>query len=111
MRNAVLIFNTAALALCTVLLAVAVPAHAAYRDPAWKEPPAWTATIAPGKDKLVPRNVCPFGISDYAAYRGRVRHDDMIGVYGSRDIFNLYKSGVSAHIAAIHRLRVYVFCG
>lgn len=95
------------LVLALVTLAL-VPATAGampgvHYDPDWRDLPAWTATVAPyGGLKAVPRTVCPFGISDLAAYtRDRRRLDRYITGLGGRYLTNGYRK----------TLRVYIFCG
>lgn len=95
------------LGLALVALAL-VPASAGampgvHYDPDWRDLPAWTATIAPyGGVKAVPRTVCPFGISDLAAYtRDGRRRDRYVTGARNRYLVNGYYRG----------LRVYIFCG
>jgi len=91
-----------------LLLALVVPATAGatggiHYDPSWRDLPAWTATVAPyGGVKAIPNTVCPFGISDQAAYtRDGRRLDRYIHGLGDRFLVNFYR----------RTLRVYVFCG
>ena len=74
--------NVGWVALAAVWLAVLLvaPAHAApWRDPKWRAAPAWTRTAPPGW-RGIPVSVCPFGISDYAAYREHTNRDEWMGV-------------------------------
>lgn len=98
-----------AIALAVIVSAFALaPASAwampgVHYDPDWRALPAWTATIAPyGGLKAVPRTVCPFGISDLAAYTRDLRRlDRYVTGLGGRFLTNGYRK----------TLRVYIFCG
>lgn len=96
--------------LAVVLLTVASAAGASaakadgvHADPAWRDAPAWTAVVPPyGGVRAIPATVCPFGISDVAAYtRDGRRRDRYVTGARNRYLVNSYYRG----------LRVYIFCG
>lgn len=92
-----------------LLLALVVPASAGaatWQDWSWREAPAYTFTVpAYGGVATIPADVCPFGISDLAATRGRrefaAPRVDTLAFAGKRLIVNGH-----------HRtLRGWVWCG
>lgn len=93
----------AILASLVAVLALAGTAQAKpYADPAWRDAPAWTSTVpAYGGVRAIPSGVCPFGISDLAAYRGSRRLDRFAAFTGTGYIVNAY----------YRTIRVYVWCG
>lgn len=98
--TAAIIYN---LATILVLLAgVRIAQAKPYSDPAWRAAPAYSVAVpSMGGFRAIPSGVCPFGISDYAAYRGKRRLDHWLTLDGPRIIVNGYRTAV----------RAYVWCG
>jgi hypothetical protein len=108
MRTRAILIGAGAYALATVVctwLVLAVLTDAAgakpYSDPAWNAAPAYGVVIDAAGLRAIPSGVCPFGISDLAAYRGRDRRDWAVAFTGTGKIVNVSSRAV----------RAYVWCG
>src|SRR4051794_28246893 len=68
-----------------ISVAVALPP---LHNPVPATAPAWARVLRPGQTFVVPRTVCPYGLSDLHAYnrqgRGYVQKRDEYGLYWAR---------------------------